>query len=71
MSHRFQVHIPENYPDGDVPKIVFENSVFHPSIDPATHVLNVKQVLISQLDNRDVRGSLLFRGAGRGGAGQR
>ena len=41
---RFQVHIPENYPDGDVPKIVFENSVFHPSIDPATHVLNVKQV---------------------------
>jgi len=40
---RFQVHIPENYPDGDVPKIVFENSVFHPSIDPATHVLNVKQ----------------------------
>ena len=51
MSHRFQVHIPENYPDGDVPKIVFENSVFHPSIDPATHVLNVKQVLSSQLDN--------------------
>jgi len=40
---RFQIHIPENYPDGDVPKIVFENSVFHPSIDPATHVLNVKQ----------------------------
>lgn len=41
---RFQIHIPENYPDGDVPKIVFENTVFHPSIDPATHVLNVKQV---------------------------
>jgi len=40
---RFQVHIPENYPDGDVPKIVFENSVFHPSIHPDTHVLNVKQ----------------------------
>lgn len=38
------MHIPENYPDGDVPKIVFENSVFHPSIDPNTHVLNVKQV---------------------------
>ena len=51
MPYRFQVHIPENYPDGDVPKIVFENSVFHPSIDPATHVLNVKQVLTSQLDN--------------------
>lgn len=40
---RFQVRIPENYPDGDVPRIVFENSVFHPSIDPVTHQLNVKQ----------------------------
>jgi len=40
---RFQVQIPENYPDGDVPKIMFENSVFHPSIDPVTHQLNVKQ----------------------------
>jgi len=40
---RFQVQIPENYPDGDVPKIMFENSVFHPSIDPVTNQLNVKQ----------------------------
>lgn len=40
---RFQVQIPDNYPDGDVPKIVFENPVFHPSVDPATHQLNVKQ----------------------------
>ena len=41
---RFQVHIPENYPDGDVPKVVFEHHVFHPCIDPNTHQLNVKQV---------------------------
>ena len=41
---RFQVVIPDNYPDGDVPKVVFENAVFHPSVDPNTHVLNVKQV---------------------------
>ena len=41
---RFQVIIPDNYPDGDVPKVVFENPVFHPAIDPATHVLDVKQV---------------------------
>ena len=41
---RFQVHIPDNYPDGDVPKVVFENHVFHPCIDPNTHQLNVKQV---------------------------
>ena len=43
-SSRFQVVIPDNYPDGDVPKVVFENAVFHPSVDPNTHVLNVKQV---------------------------
>ena len=42
--YRFQVVIPDNYPDGDVPKVVLENAVFHPSVDPNTHVLNVKQV---------------------------
>jgi len=40
---RFQVEIPENYPDGDVPKVVFDNPVFHPSVDPNTNSLNVKQ----------------------------
>jgi len=40
---RFQVMIPDNYPDGDVPKVVFESHVFHPCIDPNTHQLNVKQ----------------------------
>jgi len=40
---RFQVIIPNNFPDGDVPNIVFEHPVFHPSIDPVTHKLNVKQ----------------------------
>lgn len=40
---RFQVIIPDNYPDGDVPKVVFEAPVFHPCIDPVSHVLNVKQ----------------------------
>lgn len=40
---RFKVLIPDNYPDGDVPQIVFDNPVFHPSIDPVTHHLNVKQ----------------------------
>ena len=49
FSSRFQVVIPDNYPDGDVPKVVFENAVFHPSVDPNTHVLNVKQV---KLDNQ-------------------
>jgi len=40
---RFQVEIPENYPDGDVPKVVFDNPVFHPSVDPNSNSLNVKQ----------------------------
>jgi len=40
---RFQVELPENYPDGDCPKIVFEAPVFHPHIHPHTHQLNVKQ----------------------------
>jgi len=40
---RFHVEIPENYPDGDVPKVVFDNPVFHPSVDPNTNSLNVKQ----------------------------
>ena len=44
LLSRFQVQIPENYPDGDVPKVVFENHVFHPCVDPDTHTLNVKQV---------------------------
>jgi len=40
---RFQVLIPNNFPDGDVPNIAFEHPVFHPSIDPVSHKLNVKQ----------------------------
>ena len=41
-----------------MPKIVFENSVFHPSIDPATHVLNVKQVGITPAFSTVTRNSL-------------
>ena len=46
LLFRFQVMIPDNYPDGDVPKVVFESHVFHPCIDPNTHQLNVKQVCL-------------------------
>ena len=41
---RFQVHIPDNYPDGDCPKVVFDSQVFHPAVDPSSHELNVRQV---------------------------
>lgn len=40
---RFNLHIPENYPDGDVPTVVFETSVFHPLIDPETRELDIKR----------------------------
>jgi len=40
---RFQVQLPENYPDGDCPQVVFDSPVFHPHIDPSTNTLNVKQ----------------------------
>jgi len=40
---RFQVHIPDNYPDGDCPKVVFDSQVFHPAVDPSSHELNVRQ----------------------------
>lgn len=40
---RFNLHIPENYPDGDVPTVVFETPVFHPLIDPETRELDIKR----------------------------
>ncbi|ROT68317.1 AKT-interacting protein isoform X3 [Penaeus vannamei] len=40
---RFNLHIPENYPDGDVPTVVFETPVFHPLIDPETLELDIKR----------------------------
>ncbi|KAB7501427.1 AKT-interacting protein [Armadillidium nasatum] len=40
---RFALHIPENYPDGDVPSVFFETPVFHPLVDPETGELEVKK----------------------------
>uniref|UniRef100_A0A6A7FT12 AKT-interacting protein-like n=2 Tax=Hirondellea gigas TaxID=1518452 RepID=A0A6A7FT12_9CRUS len=31
---RFTLHIPENFPDGPVPKVIFETQVFHPLVSP-------------------------------------
>jgi len=38
---RFHLLIPENYPDGDVPRVVFDSPVFHPLIDPETKELDI------------------------------
>lgn len=39
----FTLTIPENYPDGECPKVVFEHPVFHPMIDPKSGELDVKR----------------------------
>ena len=40
---RFKILIPENYPDGDCPRVLFEHPVFHPLVDTETHELDVKR----------------------------
>ncbi|XP_055891216.1 AKT-interacting protein-like isoform X1 [Biomphalaria glabrata] len=40
---RFSLSIPDNYPDGDCPKFVFEFPVFHPLVNPETGELDVKR----------------------------
>uniref|UniRef100_A0A0B6ZMZ5 UBC core domain-containing protein n=1 Tax=Arion vulgaris TaxID=1028688 RepID=A0A0B6ZMZ5_9EUPU len=40
---RFTLTIPDNYPDGDCPKLVFEYPVFHPLVDPVSGELDVKR----------------------------
>ncbi|XP_061733161.1 AKT-interacting protein [Nerophis ophidion] len=40
---KFTVYIPDNYPDGDCPKLVFDMPVFHPLVDPVSGELDVKR----------------------------
>lgn len=40
---RFTLYIPDNYPDGDCPILVFEPPIFHPLINPETGELDVKR----------------------------
>ena len=40
---RFKILIPDNYPDGDCPRLIFEHPVFHPIVDSETHELDVKR----------------------------
>ncbi|BFZ13008.1 hypothetical protein BsWGS_16047 [Bradybaena similaris] len=40
---RFTMTIPDNYPDGDCPRLIFEYPVFHPLVDPLSGELDVKQ----------------------------
>ncbi|KAF5904428.1 AKT-interacting protein isoform X1, partial [Clarias magur] len=40
---KFTVYIPDNYPDGECPKVVFDIPVFHPLVDPVSGELDVKK----------------------------
>ncbi|XP_067905558.1 AKT-interacting protein isoform X3 [Heterodontus francisci] len=40
---KFTIYIPDNYPDGDCPRLMFDMPVFHPLVDPTTGELDVKR----------------------------
>uniref|UniRef100_A0A3Q1C322 UBC core domain-containing protein n=1 Tax=Amphiprion ocellaris TaxID=80972 RepID=A0A3Q1C322_AMPOC len=40
---KFTVYIPDNYPDGESPKLVFDIPVFHPLVDPVSGELDVRR----------------------------
>lgn len=42
-AFRFQLIIPDNHPDGECPKLIFEYPVFHPLVDPETGEVDVKR----------------------------
>ncbi|KAL7831228.1 hypothetical protein SRHO_G00307310 [Serrasalmus rhombeus] len=41
---KFTVYIPDNYPDGECPRVVFDIPVFHPLVDPVSGELDVRRV---------------------------
>ncbi|XP_060083224.1 AKT-interacting protein-like isoform X2 [Ylistrum balloti] len=42
-AFKFTVIIPDNFPNGDCPSLVFDLPVFHPLVDPLTGQLDVKR----------------------------
>ncbi|XP_071785141.1 AKT-interacting protein-like [Asterias amurensis] len=38
---KFDLLIPENYPDGDSPRLIFQPAIFHPIVDPISGELDV------------------------------
>ncbi|XP_077982260.1 AKT-interacting protein-like isoform X3 [Glandiceps talaboti] len=40
---KFTLSIPENYPDGDCPRLIFDPPIFHPIVDPVSGELDVKR----------------------------
>uniref|UniRef100_A0A0B8RYM3 AKT-interacting protein-like n=1 Tax=Philothamnus irregularis TaxID=1899461 RepID=A0A0B8RYM3_9SAUR len=40
---KFTIYIPDNYPDGDCPRLIFDLPIFHPLVDPVSGELDVKR----------------------------
>ncbi|XP_035302906.1 AKT-interacting protein-like [Cricetulus griseus] len=40
---KFTVYIPDNYPDGDYPRLLFDIPIFHPLVDSTSGELDVKR----------------------------
>lgn len=40
---KFTVYIPDNYPDGDCPRLLFDIPIFHPLVDSTSGELDVKR----------------------------
>ncbi|CAF1203899.1 unnamed protein product [Adineta ricciae] len=40
---RFSIVIPNTFPDGDCPRVLFLSSMFHPQVDPKTGELDIKR----------------------------
>uniref|UniRef100_A0A8C1VJV7 Akt interacting protein n=1 Tax=Cyprinus carpio TaxID=7962 RepID=A0A8C1VJV7_CYPCA len=40
---KFTVYIPDNFPDGDCPRVIFDTPVFHPLVDSVSGELDVRR----------------------------
>lgn len=50
---KFTMYIPDNYPDGDCPRLLFDIPVFHPLVDPSSGELDVKRAFAKWTPNRN------------------
>ncbi|MEE6500023.1 hypothetical protein FKM82_003668 [Ascaphus truei] len=52
---KFTVYIPDNYPDGECPRLVFDIPVFHPLVDPVSGELDVKRAFAKWRYEKDIQ----------------
>ncbi|XP_052027555.1 LOW QUALITY PROTEIN: AKT-interacting protein-like [Apodemus sylvaticus] len=50
---KFTVYIPDNYPDGDCPRLLFDIPVFHPLVDPTSGELDVQRKFAKWMRNHN------------------